>query len=78
MKRALAPLVIAGALTLAGCADELEQRTPDEVGRRLERGFRGEGTLGPRDRSDDPYLRADSPSAPEPRPLPQTPPEPNP
>jgi hypothetical protein len=78
MKRALAPLLTVGALALFGCADELEQRTPDEVGERLGRGIRGEGRIGPRDRSDDPYLRADSPGAPEPRPLPQTPPEPNP
>jgi hypothetical protein len=78
MKRAFASLTVAGALTFAGCADELEQPNSQEVGQRLERGFRGEGTLGPRDRSDDPYLRADNPSAPEPRPLPQTPPEPNP
>ena len=78
MKRALAPFVIAAALTFGGCADELEQRTTEEVGERFQRGIRGEGTIGPRDRSDDPYLRADNPGAPEPRPLPQTPPEPNP
>jgi hypothetical protein len=78
MKRAFASVVMAGALTFAGCADELEQPTSDEVGQRFRRGIRGEGTLGPRDRSDDPYLRSDNPGAPEPRPLPQTPPEPNP
>jgi hypothetical protein len=78
MKRGVAFLVIAGAFALAGCADELEQPTSQEVGDRFGRGIRGEGTLGPRDRSDDVYLRADNPSAPEPRPLPQTPPEPNP
>lgn len=76
MKRAFAPLAVAGALALAGCADTLEQPTGQEMGERFGRGIRGEGTLGPRDRSDDPYLRADNPSAPEPRPLPQTPPEP--
>ena len=72
MKCAFAALAIASALALGGCADELEQPTSQEVGERLGRGFRGEGTLGPRDRSDDPYLRADSPGAP----APQTPPQP--
>ncbi len=76
MKRAFAALTMAGALALGGCADELEQPTTQEVSDRLGRGIRGEGTLGPRDRSDDPYLRADSPSAPEPRPVAQTPPQP--
>jgi hypothetical protein len=76
MKRAFAALTMASALVLGGCADELEQPTTQEVGERLGRGIRGEGTIGPRDRSDDPYLRADAPSAPEPRPLPQTPPQP--
>ena len=74
MKRAFAALTMAGALALGGCADELEQPTTQEVSDRLGRGIRGEGTLGPRDRSDDPYLRAESPSAPEPRPVAQTPP----
>jgi hypothetical protein len=78
MKRAFASLVFGCALVLGGCADELEQPTRQEVSDRFGRGIRGEGTLGPRDRSDDPYLRADNPSAPEPRPLPQTPPEPTP
>jgi hypothetical protein len=76
MKPALAAFTIASALALGGCADELEQPTTQEVSERLGRGIRGQGTLGPRDRSDDPYLRADSPSAPEPRPVPQTPPTP--
>jgi hypothetical protein len=78
MKRTFASSAIACALALAGCADELEQPTTQEVSDRFQRGIRGEGTLGPRNRSDDPYLRADNPSAPEPRPVPQTPPEPNP
>ena len=76
MKRAFAVLAMASALALGGCADELEQPTTQEVSDRLGRGIRGEGTLGPRDRSDDVYLRADTPSAPEPRPVPQTPPQP--
>lgn len=67
MKRALASLAMAGALVLGGCADELEQQTPEEVGQHLQRGFRGEGTLGPRDRSDDPYVRGNDPSTPEER-----------
>ena len=76
MKRGFAALAMASALALGGCADELEQPTSQEVSERFGRGIRGEGTLGPRDRSDDPYLRNDSPGAPEPRPLPQTPPQP--
>jgi hypothetical protein len=71
MKRAFAALTIASALGLGGCADELEQPTTQEVGEHFGRGIRGEGTIGPRDRSDDPYLRTDSPGAPGPRPLPQ-------
>jgi hypothetical protein len=77
MKRAFAALLTTGALVLSGCADELEQPTSQEVSDRLGRGIRGEGALGARDRSDDPYLRSDNPGAPEPRPVPQTPPEPN-
>lgn len=76
MKRAFAALTMASALALGGCADELEQPTTQEVSDRLGRGIRGEGTLGPRDRSDDPYLRGDSPGAPEQRPVSQTPPQP--
>jgi hypothetical protein len=78
MKRVFASLLMGSALMLAGCADELEQPTSQEVGEHIGRGIRGQGTIGERDRSDDPYLRSDSPGAPEPRPLPQTPPEPNP
>ncbi len=64
MKRALASLAMIGALMFGSCADELEQQTPDEVGQRLQRGFKGEGTIGPRDRSDDPYVRGNDPSIP--------------
>jgi hypothetical protein len=76
MKPALAAFTIASALALGACADELEQPTTQEVSERLGRGIRGQGTIGPRDRSDDPYVRGDSPGAFEPRPEPQTPPTP--
>ncbi|MDP9253590.1 MAG: hypothetical protein M3O66_01410 [Verrucomicrobiota bacterium] len=71
MKRAFAALAAASALALAGCADELEQPTTQEVGERFQRGVSGQGTIGPLNRADDPYLRSNEPSAPEPRPQPQ-------
>lgn len=72
MKRALAA-AFASVLLLGGCADELEQPTTQEVGERFQRGVRGEGTVGPRDRTDDPYVRSDEPSAVSPRTAPPPP-----
>jgi hypothetical protein len=69
MKRAFASVAI--ALALAGCADTLEQPSSQEMGEHFQRGIKGEGTIGPRDRTDDPYVRANDPSAPAPRPQPQ-------
>ena len=47
--------LIAFILLAAGCADPLEERRTDEVGAQLQRGMRGQGTLGPINRSaDDP------------------------
>jgi hypothetical protein len=47
--------LIALVLLAAGCADPLEERRTDEVGAQLQRGVRGQGTLGPIDRpTDDP------------------------
>ncbi len=71
MKPVLVLLVSAGALLLGGCADELEQPTTQEVSERFQRGVSGQGTIGPLNRADDPYVRADEPSAPAPRPEPQ-------
>jgi hypothetical protein len=76
MKRAVSSIALASALVFGGCADQLEQPTTQEVGEHFERGIRGEGTIGPRDRTDDPYVRANDPSAPAPRPLPQASPQP--
>ena len=46
----LALLAFAG-----GCADPLEERSTDEVGAQLQRGFTGQGRLGPIQRpADDP------------------------
>jgi len=42
--------LLALALLVAGCADPMEERTPNEVGAQLERGMRGQGTIGPIDR----------------------------
>jgi hypothetical protein len=65
MKSAPVCFILAGAFALAGCADELEQPTTQEVGQHFRRGVRGEGNLGPLDRSDDPFVRPNEPSAPE-------------
>ncbi|MFL6514123.1 MAG: hypothetical protein ACJ8M1_03790 [Chthoniobacterales bacterium] len=37
----------------AGCADPMEERTTDEVGAQLQRGIRGQGTIGPIQRAED-------------------------
>lgn len=50
MKPLAIPLAITW-LVLSGCADPLEQRSPQEVGEQLERGLTGQGTLGPLERS---------------------------
>ena len=42
---------------LEGCADPLEQPIVEEVPAKFQRGITGNGTLGPRDRSDDPNLK---------------------
>jgi hypothetical protein len=48
---------IVTALFLGGCADPLERPLGQEAGEKFKRGIRGEGTLGPIDRSDDPYIQ---------------------
>jgi hypothetical protein len=49
-------LLIAGAFGVTGCESDM----PPEPNRDnpIQRGLRGEGTLKPRDYSDDPFVRA--------------------
>jgi cytochrome c556 len=74
MKAALVCFILASALALAGCADELEQQTPQDVQQHFKRGLRGEGKLGPVDRSNDPFEHPNQPSSPDFRP--NSPPQP--
>ena len=48
---------IASVILLGGCADPLEKPLGDEAAEKFKRGIRGEGTLGPIDRSDDRYIK---------------------
>jgi hypothetical protein len=61
MKRIFVALALANALLLGGCADESEQITGQELGKKFQRGVSGEGQLGPMDRTDDPYVRQQVP-----------------
>jgi hypothetical protein len=54
-------LVFAIAVLLAGCADPLEKPVVQEVPEKFQRGIRGEGTLGPIDRSNDPNIKETHP-----------------
>ncbi len=54
MKLVLPAALLAAGLILGSCANE--GPTPEEVGDQLQRGFTGEGRLGPIDRSDDPFV----------------------
>jgi hypothetical protein len=47
MKRLSILFLIAVALLATGCADPLEQRKTSEVQNQIERGVRGQGTIGP-------------------------------
>ena len=49
------------AVLLGGCADPLEKPTLQEVPEKFQRGITGNGTLGPMDRSDDPYIKGNNP-----------------
>lgn len=59
MKVILASVLVAVACTaFVGCESDLP---PDQdAGRKLERGFRGQGTLYQPDRSNDPVIREES------------------
>ena len=52
---------IASALLFAGCADPLEKPVIQEVPEKFQRGITGNGTLGPVDREDDPYIKQTHP-----------------
>jgi len=64
MNRVLAFIASAGALFLSSCADSLDQQTTQELGERFQKGITGEGTIVPRDRSDDPFVRSNEPGGP--------------
>jgi hypothetical protein len=51
-------LVVSAAFFFGGCADPLEKGTVREVPEKFERGITGNGTLGPRDTSDDPNMKS--------------------
>jgi len=58
LKAFTAAFLLASILFLVGgCADPLEKGTVQEVPEKFQRGITGNGTLGPRDRSDDPNIR---------------------
>ncbi len=57
LKALSAAFCIASAILLGGCADPIEKPPAQEAGKKFSRGIRGEGTLGPMDRSDDPYVK---------------------
>jgi len=50
-------LGIASAILLGACADPIEKPPLQEASEKFQRGIRGEGTIGPIDRSNDPYIR---------------------
>ncbi|MCA1660592.1 MAG: hypothetical protein LC642_08685, partial [Verrucomicrobiaceae bacterium] len=52
---------VASAILAGGCADPLEKPIAEEAAEKFKRGIRGEGQLGPIDRSDDPYIRGNHP-----------------
>jgi hypothetical protein len=55
MKAILASIVLAGAVfALAGCESDLPAQKRDGV--KLERGLRGQATVSPPDRADDPFV----------------------
>jgi hypothetical protein len=52
MKLVLLLLGIGLLVSAGGCADPLEKRSTGEVEGQLERGVRGQGTIGPVERSE--------------------------
>jgi hypothetical protein len=69
MKRLLVLCAIAIALGAGGCADPLEQTTPQDVKNQLQRGVTGEGHLIDSESTNNPTAApAGSGSVPEPPP----------
>jgi hypothetical protein len=52
---------IASAILIGGCADPIEKPLGDEAAEKFKRGITGQGTLGPMDRTDDPYIKQTHP-----------------
>jgi hypothetical protein len=48
---------LASAILIGGCADPIEKPLGNEAQEKFTRGITGNGTLGPIDRSDDPYIK---------------------
>ena len=53
--------LIASAILIAGCADPIEKPVVQEAQEKFQRGITGNGTLGPVDRSEDPYIKQTHP-----------------
>jgi hypothetical protein len=52
---------IASAILIGGCADPIEKPMVQEAQEKFQRGITGQGTLGPMDRTDDPYIKQTHP-----------------
>ncbi|MCA1658551.1 MAG: hypothetical protein LC627_04550 [Verrucomicrobiaceae bacterium] len=52
---------LAAAVLAGGCADPIEKPLGDEAAEKFKRGITGQGTLGPMDRTDDPYIKQTHP-----------------
>jgi hypothetical protein len=52
---------IASTILIGGCADPIEKPLGDEAAEKFKRGITGQGTLGPMDRTDDPYINQTHP-----------------
>jgi hypothetical protein len=52
---------IASAILIGGCADPIEKPMTQEAQEKFQRGITGQGTLGPMDRTDDPYIKGNHP-----------------
>jgi len=57
LKALSAAFCFASAILLGACADPIEKPPAQEAAEKFQRGIRGEGTVGPMDRSDDPYVK---------------------
>jgi hypothetical protein len=57
LKALSAVFSLASAILLGACADPIEKPPAEEAGEKFQRGIKGEGTIGPVDRADDPYVK---------------------